>query len=336
MRVHRPKWKASTKVLKAIELASLRLKAPKEWASFRGVFTRPKIKVSSHMLYAGPVGAYFFQFLDIDEEIKRDMIHVLCLLELIMRKSSIPRDRAILRKELPVAFTRLELALPVYIQTAVVHYLVYHAVDHLEETGPFHVTNMLDTERFQTVFKSCAKGKKHMMQSIVNNYQLLQSSLNSRLQSTDDWAVRPCESSTSAYLHQANSADRADRFYTPKGAPSSRRLADDLFVALLKLWRIHSPEYSALVDRFEAEQKNHRKNKRLNCLVSNIADWRPTNKLLTPTQLRWVTMQSHVKVLITVLLLPLLSLNFWYFDRATLVCSTRAPTSALDNRRPPS
>jgi hypothetical protein len=159
--LHRPKWKASTKVLKAIELSGLRLKAPKEWASFRGVFTRPKIKVSSHMLYAGPVGAYFFQFLDIDEEIKRDMIHVLCLLELIMRKSSIPRDRAILRKELPVAFTRLELALPVYIQTAVVHYLVYHAVDHLEETGPFHVTNMLDTERFQTVFKSCAKGKKH-------------------------------------------------------------------------------------------------------------------------------------------------------------------------------
>lgn len=252
------------------------------------------------MLYAGPVGAYFFQFLDIDEEIKRDMIHVLCLLELIMRKSSIPRDRAILRKELPVAFTRLELALPVYIQTAVVHYLVYHAVDHLEETGPFHVTNMLDTERFQTVFKSCAKGKKHMMQSIVNNYQLLQSSLNSRLQSTDDWAVRPCESSTAAYLHQADSADRADRFYTPKGASSSRRLADDVFVALLKLWRIHSPDYSALVERFEAEQKNHKKNKRHHCLVSNIADWRPTHNALTQKQLRWVTMQNHVKVLITV------------------------------------
>ena len=271
------------------------------------------------MLYAGPVGAYFFQFLDIDEEIKRDMIHVLCLLEVIMRKSSIPRDRAILRKELPVAFTRLELALPVYIQTAVVHYLVYHAVDHLEETGPFHVTNMLDTERFQTVFKSCAKGKKHMMQSIVNNYQLLQSSLNSRLQSTDDWAVRPCESSTAAYLHQADSADRADRFYTPKGASSSRRLADDVFVALLKLWRIHSPDYSALVERFEAEQKNHKKNKRHHCLEPREG----TNYSLAIFQ--------YVSIIITITIS-----YFWYFDRATLVCSTRATTSALANRRPPS
>ena len=127
------------------------------------------------------------------------------------------------------------------------------------------------------------------------------------IESTSVWysliqthAVRPCESSTAAYLHQADSADRADRFYTPKGASSSRRLADDVFVALLKLWRIHSPDYSALVERFELEQKNHKRNNRLNCLVSNIADWRPTHNALTQKQVRWVTMQNHVKVLITV------------------------------------
>ena len=54
------------------------------------------------------------------------------------------------------------------------------------------------------------------------------------------------------------------------------------------------------MERFELEQKNHKRNKRLNCLVSNIADWRPTHNALTQKQLRWVTMQNHVKVLITV------------------------------------
>ena len=94
-------------------------------------------------------------FLDIDAELKLDIIKAIRMMEMIMRKSSTPGDRAIIRRELPIAFTRLELAMPMYIQSMVVHYLVYHAVDHLEETGPFHVSNMLDMERFQTVLKTC-------------------------------------------------------------------------------------------------------------------------------------------------------------------------------------
>ena len=152
------------------------------------------LKTSELLLHAGPVGAYYFQFLDIHDDIKRDMIAVLRLLEMLLRKSSTAGDRAILRRDLPMVFTRLELALPMYTQTMVVHYLVYHAVEHLEETGPFPVSNMLDMERFQTVLKALAKSKKNTMASIVNNYTLLQSALNSRLakQGGWDWAVCPC------------------------------------------------------------------------------------------------------------------------------------------------
>ena len=74
------------------------------------------------------MGAYLFAFLDIDDELKQHMIQVLWMLQMIMRKNSTPGDRAIIRRELPAAFTQLELAMPLYIQSMVVHYLVYHAV----------------------------------------------------------------------------------------------------------------------------------------------------------------------------------------------------------------
>ena len=177
----------------AIEASGKHLKAPKEWPAFKKFFSKCSLlKTSELLLHAGPVGAYFFQFLDIDDDIKRNMIAALKLLEMRTRKSSTPGDRAILRRDLPITFTRLELALPVYTQTMVVHYLVFHAVEHLEETGPFHVSNMLDMERFQTVLKRCAKAKKNTMASVVNNYSLLQSALNIRLTTPSDWdwAVR--------------------------------------------------------------------------------------------------------------------------------------------------
>ena len=120
------------------------------------------------------------------------MIAALKLFDMIMRKSSTPGDRATRKRDLPAVFTRLELALPVYVQTMVVHYLVFHAAQHLEETGPFHVSNMLDMERFQTVLKACAKAKKNTMQSVVNNYSLLQTAVNTRVTTAPDWdwAVR--------------------------------------------------------------------------------------------------------------------------------------------------
>jgi hypothetical protein len=89
-----------------------------------------------------------FQHLDIDPSIKGHMISVLKLMHMLMRKSSTPGDRAIIRKELPLAVTQLELSLPVYVQTFVMHVLVHHLVDQLEAGGPFHVLNMLDIERY--------------------------------------------------------------------------------------------------------------------------------------------------------------------------------------------
>lgn len=98
-------------------------------------------------MYAGPAGAWAVQWLSIDEELKGAIVDVLKLLGLLMQKSSTPGMRQKLRIDLPRAVTKLEIFLPMYIDTMVTHVLVYHAVDILEATGPFHVSNMLDIER---------------------------------------------------------------------------------------------------------------------------------------------------------------------------------------------
>jgi hypothetical protein len=241
------------------------------------------------------VGAYLFAFLDIDDELKQHMIQVLWMLQMIMRKNSTPGDRAIIRRELTAAFTQLELAMPLYIQSMVVHYLVYHAVDHLEETGPFHVSNMLDMERFQTVLKTCAKGKKFIMRSIVNNYHMLKTSMNMRLVSPSDWVVGPCQSSTSAYLEEADSMKRTDRWHSVKGKGKSRTLTSLEFKDLQELWSEQNAEYNALAERFTEDQKNHRRFNRRHLLVGNIAEWKPRRKLSAEEQ-KWISMQPIVKV----------------------------------------
>ena len=283
--------------MSAVECCMLTLKTPKEWPRSRHPLTNVgTLKTSELLLLAGPIGAYMFALLDIDDEIKKDMILVLRLLEKLMRKSSTPGDRLLLRRELPEAFTRLELVMPVYFSTMVVHYIVYHAVDHLEETGPFHVSNQLDMERFQTVLKGCCKGTKNVMRSIVNNYHLLKSALNTRLLSKHDWLIKPSTSTTAAYLEEADSAKRIERCYTVKGKCRSRKLGTSRFNQLEALWSQHNEEFAALVARFREDQKNHRTHGRRHLLVSSIADWRPRRKL-TDREAQWVSMQPNVQVM---------------------------------------
>ena len=146
----RPKWLAKKTVWEAVEGAQRKLKVPKEWPRPGRLFTKcNQLKTSELLLLAGPVGSYIFQHLDIDAEIRDNMISILKYLNMLMRKVSTPGDRTTIRKGLPVAITQLELHLPLFTQTTVLHCLVYHVLDQLKASGPFHVSNMLDIERYQ-------------------------------------------------------------------------------------------------------------------------------------------------------------------------------------------
>lgn len=144
----RPKWQATKARVKLIEDAQALCKRPKEWPSLGPMFSKEVKKTSELLLCAGPVGAYYLQYVDIDDDIKANMIKVFRLMGILQHKCSTSGDRSKVRKELPIAMTELELRVPTYNQTMVVHVLVSHMVDMLEATGPFHVGNMLDMERY--------------------------------------------------------------------------------------------------------------------------------------------------------------------------------------------
>jgi hypothetical protein len=97
--------------------------------------------------------------------------------------------------------TKLEMLMPISWNSAVIHIFLCQALQTLEgavrtpqnintsltgssytskQTGPFPDANMLDIERFQTVFKSLARSPRDVMVSIRNHYMILDVSLNNR------------------------------------------------------------------------------------------------------------------------------------------------------------
>ena len=105
------------------------------------------MKTAETLLLAGPVGAYFLHHLDMDESYKELNMRLFLLLQVAMHKVCTPGDREALRKQLPIVMTKLEMAMPIQWNTAVVHIFVAHSLSTLVATGPFKTSNMLDVER---------------------------------------------------------------------------------------------------------------------------------------------------------------------------------------------
>ena len=76
----RPKWQATKARVKLIEDAQALCKRPKEWPSLGPMFSKEVKKTSELLLCAGPVGAYYLQYVDIDDDIKANMIKVFRLM----------------------------------------------------------------------------------------------------------------------------------------------------------------------------------------------------------------------------------------------------------------
>ena len=148
------------------------------------------------------------------------------------------------------------------------------------------------TLRFQTVLKGLARSKKHAMQSIINNYLLLDVTLNSRAMDLFDWTVKPARSTTAAFVARDDSADKKDRNYMVKGAATLKDLSKRSFELLRAQWELHSDTYGKLVARFKKKQDRLRPNQRLR----SISDWNPLNDQLTIEERRWTQMKPRVTV----------------------------------------
>ena len=132
-----------------------------------------------------------------------------------MRKVGTPGGRAYLMEWIPVVMTKLETLMPIDWNTTVVHISTQHTVDIIMALGPFHAANILDIERFHTLFKSLARGKENVMASIKNHYLLLEVSLSARMNEDMDWTSLPAKSTPAGYAGRLDSEDKDDRMCQP-------------------------------------------------------------------------------------------------------------------------
>ena len=93
---------------------------------------------------------------------------------------------------------------------------------------------MLGQERFQTVFKSLARGTRNVMQSICNHYLMLEVALSNRLTKNVAWTTKAPRSSSAGFAARFDSRDKADRMAAPLGAGK----ADTLTMAELREVRV--------------------------------------------------------------------------------------------------
>ena len=135
----RPKWKPKRGEIVKLENKLMQsCRQPEEWANLCKPFELLyNMKTSELLNLAGGVGTYVLQFLSIDNDFRARLVELLRLLHIIMHKVSTPGDRQKLRLGLPRAVTAMEIFLPLYVDTAVMHILVCETVSVLENTGPF-------------------------------------------------------------------------------------------------------------------------------------------------------------------------------------------------------
>jgi hypothetical protein len=206
-----------------------------------------------------------------------------------MYKISTPGDRAVIRERLPVVLTSLEMKMPINWCTMVMHVLGDHCLDQFEGAGPFLVSNLLDIERYHTLYKSLARGTTDVMASINNHYALLEAAISARLEDDMEWTTTPTISSVAGLSARLDSSDRADRFCRPLGGSKPFTLSDEAYQQVQTLWADAYPEYAALHRRFNAARKRRRDG-----IYANIGLW--TSHTLTALEKEWNQMTAAVKV----------------------------------------
>jgi hypothetical protein len=213
-----------------------------------------------------------------------------------MYKTSTPGDRATIRKQLPVVLTSLEMKMPINWCTMVIHVLGFHSLDQFEEAGPYVVSNLLDIERYHTLYKSMARGTNNVMASINNHYALLEAAISARLEDDIAWTTAPTVSSVAGLSARMDSRDRADRFCRALGGATSSTLSDEAYQQVQTLWADAYPEYAAFHRRFNAARR-----RRVDGIYASISMW-STRAAVSQTEKQWAKMTAEVQVHITYLL----------------------------------
>lgn len=136
------------------------------------------------------------------------------------------------------------------------------------------------------------------MQSILNNYLLLETSLNCRLTSEFDWTIAPAGSTTAGYLLKPDSADKYERCYKAKGKSTTGTLSKEQFDELLNIWGTLNDDFGELLARFKVARRDQRMHvgRAYASKTTTLAEWTPYKDPLSSQEQRWTRMKPNVQV----------------------------------------
>jgi hypothetical protein len=283
-----PPWVSTKGNQEAVESIISHLRVPAGWPSLRKIFSHLGfMKTAECLQLAGPIGAYFFKQLDIDHSYRDAFIDLLYLLRTAMHKVSTPGDRAELLQSLAAVLTRLEIMLPITWNSTVIHILVCRTLAVIIEYGPYVVNNILDVERFHTLFKDMARGTRNVMKSILNHFLLLEAALANRLDPNVrvDWIREAPKGTVAGYAARLDSEDRQDRMWSPKGATTNYTVPVEDRQMLRTLWADNYSEYKAFHQKFNRTVRKARGK----CKGLPIEGWKSSK--ITREEQKWQMMK---------------------------------------------
>ena len=182
------------------------------------------------------------------------------------------------------------MRMPINWNTAVIHILLCCITKQMEALGPFHAANLLDIERFQTIFKGLARGTADVMESILNHYVLLESSLSNRLTCDMDWANPALPSSFAGHVARFDSSDRADSFCRGLGASTPYVLKSHEYKQVQTMWADEYPDCHSLHRKFNAARRSSGRARQ----CPSISLWRSGS--ITSEERKWQQMKPQVQV----------------------------------------
>jgi hypothetical protein len=131
----------------------------------------------------------------------------------------------------------------------VIHISVFHTIQIIEAAGPFSESNMLDIERYHTLFKKLARGT-NIMASIKNHYDILEACNQNRLIENMQWSSDALRSTPSGLVEKPDSAFKTDRCVAALGASTNGKLFPSNLLKVQDLWVIENKGYDPFRDRF--------------------------------------------------------------------------------------
>jgi hypothetical protein len=153
------------------------LRLPSLWPKPRYFFDKlARLTVSECLLFAGPLGVYMFGFVQVENmDVIEAAIRLLFCMEELQAVAHTSQSLNQLEENLILVLADLEALFPIQWCSQVMH-VALHLCEFIRRCGPFREHSMLGFERFHTVIKRLVRGRKNMLASFHNHYEMMVSS----------------------------------------------------------------------------------------------------------------------------------------------------------------